>query len=184
MINELGWDIVKNVPCKELHFMDMAFTVSKRSPDKRTKHGCVIVSNRGGVISTGYNGPPAGCDETIIPSEAPEKYFFYEHAERNAIYYSEASSFKDSIFYVTGLPCMDCLRAILSVGAAEVIYGPLNAVMCQDMTYFDRYDIMLKGQKIKIRRFQYDESLFNENYFAKKSVDEKPPFTLDKKWNC
>jgi dCMP deaminase len=182
-IDEKGYDQYGR-PCKQLYFMDMAFTASKRSLDKRTKHGCVIVSHRGGVISTGYNSPPAGCDETIIPSDAPDKYLFYEHAERNAIFYASSHAFIDSIFYVTGLPCMDCLRAILGVGASELIYGPLNANMCQDLTYFDRYDIMLKGLKLKVRRFEYDESLFKENKFAETSVSLKPLFTLNKKWNC
>lgn len=182
IINNEGYDQYGR-PCKELYFMDMAFTASKRSLDKRTKHGCVVVSQKGGVLSTGYNSPPSGCDETLIPSDAPEKYFFYEHSERNAIYYSECSSFENSTFYVTGLPCMDCLRAIIAKKASELVYGPLNSVMMDDDTFYDRYDIILKNQKLKVRRFQYDKSLFEENKFAEKSVLSKPKFALNKSWN-
>jgi dCMP deaminase len=51
--------------------------------------------------------------------ERPEKYFWFEHAERNAIYNAAriGVSLKNSTIYLTsGLPCMDCARGIVNSG--------------------------------------------------------------------
>jgi dCMP deaminase len=55
--------------------------------------------------------------------ERPEKYFWIEHAERNAIYNAalEGVSLKNSTIYLTsGLPCMDCARGIVNSGIKVV----------------------------------------------------------------
>jgi dCMP deaminase len=55
--------------------------------------------------------------------ERPEKYFWFEHAERNAIYNAAriGVSLKNSkIFITSGLPCMDCARGIVNSGITTV----------------------------------------------------------------
>jgi dCMP deaminase len=56
--------------------------------------------------------------------ERPEKYFWFEHAERNAIYNAAriGTSLLDSTIYLTsGLPCMDCARGIVNSGI-KIVY--------------------------------------------------------------
>jgi len=172
-------------PCKDLYFMNLAFEVSWRSIDPNTKHGCVAIDKNGGVITTGYNGPPQGCDDTKIPLTSPEKYRFLEHSERNVVEISGGSGkvLEGSTFYVTGLPCYECLRAIMGARASRIVYGPLNSIMCMEDGYFDDYEIFLSGHPLVVERFQYDEELFAKNEYARKAVDNKPAVNITKEFN-
>jgi dCMP deaminase len=65
----------------------------------------------------------------VIPRrrKRPEKYFWFEHAERNAIYNAARAGIplKGGKMYVTFLPCMDCARAIVQSGITTVVAPPL-----------------------------------------------------------
>ena len=53
----------------------------------------------------------------------PEKYFWFEHAERNAIIVKHriGVSTKGCTMYLTcGIPCGDCARAIINVGIVRI----------------------------------------------------------------
>lgn len=125
-------------------YMTMAFLVSMKSKDPRTKIGAVIVGPENEVISTGYNGFPRGCKDHLdniiigVPDEnnltgtnfvhvnrmeRPEKYNFFEHAERNAIYNAAriGVSTKSSTMYTNGTPCIDCARAVIQGGIKRLV---------------------------------------------------------------
>ena len=68
------------------YFFNIAEEVKKKSKDKNTQIGAVIVGKDKEIVSTGYNSFPRGIDdEKEDRQEKPEKYFWFEHAERNAI---------------------------------------------------------------------------------------------------
>lgn len=172
MINKDGYDELGR-PCKDLNFMDLCFTINKRSIDSSSKHGCIVVHEDGTLLSAGYNNPIRGSNDSTVPMTRPDKYDYMEHSERNSIYNKcrhGGSPLIGSTFYITGFPCVDCLRAIIQVGAQMIIYGPLQSY---DISDFSLYEKILNKQTIKIKRFQYDESLFKENLFAKKLIDIK-----------
>ena len=172
MIDKNGYDELGR-PCKDLNFMDLCFTINKRSIDSSSKHGCIVVHEDGTLLSAGYNNPVRGSIDSEIPMTRPDKYEFMEHSERNAVYNKTrhgGSGLIGSIFYITGFPCVDCLRAIIQVGAKKIIYGPLQCFNVED---FRIYKKLLENQDIIIERFLYDESLFIENANAKKLVDMK-----------
>jgi len=106
------------------YFLNIAEQVKLKSKDKSTQIGAVIVGVDNEVLSTGYNSFPRGLDDTIEErQERPEKYFWFEHAERNAIYNAAriGVSLKNSTIYLTsGLPCMDCARGIVNSGIKVV----------------------------------------------------------------
>jgi dCMP deaminase len=55
--------------------------------------------------------------------ERPEKYFWFEHAERNAIYNAARIGIpikNSSIYLTSGLPCVDCARGIVNSGIRTV----------------------------------------------------------------
>jgi len=108
---------------KDKYFMSIAKVCSTRSPDPSTKHGCIAVTKAGSILSTGYNGGPRGVDDSKIPTTRPEKYMYFEHAERNCIYNAARVGvpLDGCIFYVTGIPCNECLRAMYQVGASEIV---------------------------------------------------------------
>lgn len=103
------------------YFMTMVYLVSTRSMDEHTKVGSVIVNDLNVVMSVGYNSFVRGINDGVPErQERPEKYFWFEHAERNAIY-NAGRNLRGSRMYTNGVPCMDCSRGIVQVGIKEVI---------------------------------------------------------------
>lgn len=112
------------------YFLGLCFIINQRSYDPSTKQGCVITDQENTILSVGYNSPPRKCNEDEVSLERPNKYDWMVHAEEAAIINASRSGvgLKDSIFYVTGKPCVRCLRGIINCGAKKLIYGPLNTV--------------------------------------------------------
>lgn len=103
-------------------FMKMAYLAAYRSKDPSSKYGAVIIRGRN-PISFGYNGICIGVDDKVKErSVRPEKYKYYEHAERNAIYNAARNGIATAgcYMYVFGVPCCDCARSIIQSGIKEV----------------------------------------------------------------
>jgi len=84
------------------YFVAIAELVCFRSKDRSTKVGAVIVGPDNEIRSTGYNSFVRGINDTIEErQQRPEKYFWFEHAERNAIYCAarHGASLKGYFFY-------------------------------------------------------------------------------------
>ena len=116
-------------PDWDSYFMALAFVASQRSIDPSTKHGCVLTTKDHRILSIGYNGPPRGSDENLVPLTRPDKYHFMAHAEPNAIDNCVAD-LKDSIAYVTGVPCSACLLRLIQRGVKTIIYGKVGSNCC------------------------------------------------------
>jgi dCMP deaminase len=103
-------------------FMEMAKRTSWLSRATRLKVGAVIVKDDR-IISIGYNGMPAGWDNTceIDGVTRPEVL----HAETNAIakLAKSTESGKDATMFVTCAPCLDCAKLIYQSGITEVYYA-------------------------------------------------------------
>jgi len=105
------------------YFMLLAHVAASRSTDDSTKCGCVIVDPKTHrQVAMGYNGFPRKVQERAERKKRPEKYFFTEHAERNAIY-NASQSLEGCEAYVTGPPCSDCARGLIQVGI-KAVYIP------------------------------------------------------------
>ena len=106
------------------YFRSIAETVSRKSKDDRTQIGAVIVGKDKEIVSTGYNSFPRGINDFKKErQERPEKYFWFEHAERNAIYNAAriGVSTKGCTMYLTcGVPCADCARGIINAGIVRI----------------------------------------------------------------
>ena len=107
-------------------FRTLATEVSKKSKDRSTKVGVVIVSDDHSVLDVGFNGFPRGVnDHNEDYHQRPMKYMVTEHAERNAIYNCarNGKSTKGATLYLNtkGFPCADCARAIIQAGIKEVV---------------------------------------------------------------
>jgi dCMP deaminase len=105
-------------------FMELARFVSRWSKDRSTQVGCVIVGPRKEVRAIGYNGFPRGADDEVEDRHLrPLKYKWTEHAERNAIFNAllSGASVTGCRMYVSWFPCMDCSRAIVQSGIAELV---------------------------------------------------------------
>jgi dCMP deaminase len=93
------------------YFQNLAHQVKLKSKDERTQIGAVIVGKDKEIVSTGYNSFPRGIKDNVKErQERPEKYFWFEHAERNAIYNAAriGVSTKGCTMYLScGIPCSD-----------------------------------------------------------------------------
>jgi len=103
------------------YFMTMVYLVAMRSKDSSTHIGAVIVDDLNIVRSLGYNSFVRGINDDVPERQLrPEKYFWFEHAERNAIY-NAGRDLRGCRMYTNGIPCMDCSRGIVQAGIVEVI---------------------------------------------------------------
>lgn len=115
-------------------FMDTAERFAQLSSAKRLQVGaCVVKDNR--IISIGYNGTPAGwdnsCEEWVVVNDPlsdadralktkPEVI----HAEANAILKlaRDGERGDGSDLFITHAPCIDCAKLIYGAGVRKVYY--------------------------------------------------------------
>lgn len=111
------------------YFFNILKTIKTKSKDPNTQFGCIIVGPDHEIRSTGYNSFPRGLNDNV-PERLlrPEKYYWFEHSERNAIYNAArmGTMLKGCNLYVDGIPCIDCARGIIQVGIEKIIYDEIN----------------------------------------------------------
>jgi dCMP deaminase len=96
----------------------------RESPDPRTQVGCIIVGPDDNVRCEACNTYPIGIRDDIRErADAPLKYIWIEHAERNAIYLAarRGVSTQGCTMIVELAPCVDCARAIIQAGVVQVV---------------------------------------------------------------
>ncbi len=102
-------------------FMGLADLISTWSEDQSRKVGAVIVGNAHEIRSTGFNGLPrkiSATDQRRHSREEGEKYLWFEHAERNAIYNAARMGVPTDgcTIYSSLFPCSACVSAIIQCG--------------------------------------------------------------------
>jgi dCMP deaminase len=107
-------------------YMRMAEELAKLSYAERKKVGCLIVKDTQ-IISEGFNGTPAGFDNSCeYHNHLEEMYTKPEvlHAESNAItkLARSTNSSSQSTLYVTLAPCFECAKLIIQAGIKRVVY--------------------------------------------------------------
>ncbi len=108
-------------------FIGLCDHIASWSEDRDFQVGCVIVDPKSHVVrAIGYNGLPRGVaseDDARFDRSSGEKFFWFEHAERNAIYNAAraGTSIEGCTAYVNRFPCADCGRALIQSGIAHVI---------------------------------------------------------------
>lgn len=110
------------------YFLDMSKLVASKSKDRSTKVGCVIVGPQNEVRTTGFNGFCRGVNDDVDSRhDRPEKYFWTEHAERNAIFNAARCGIPldGCTAYISGTrflpPCADCSRALIQSGIKRIV---------------------------------------------------------------
>tara|TARA_B100001109_G_C18560127_1_gene333834 strand:+ start:85 stop:555 length:471 start_codon:yes stop_codon:yes gene_type:complete len=142
------------------YFIKMAQLVATRSKDPNTHIGAVIVGPDNEVLATGYNNFVRGIDDDVPErSERPEKYYWFEHAERNAIYSAarHGVSLKGCKIYLScWIPCTDCARGIIQSGIKEIILGTQmkDASRAKWVEEAKRSEIMCQEAGVALRYFK------------------------------
>jgi dCMP deaminase len=140
-------------------FLALCDHISRWSEDRDFNVGAVIVGPDLEIRSTGYNGLPRGVkgeDESRFDRTSGEKFFWFEHAERNAIYNAARSgaAIAGCIIYVNRFPCADCARAIIQSGI-KTVHCPVKPQFDGALDHsFDVSEILLNEAGVNLVTFQ------------------------------
>ena len=110
------------------YFLGMAMVASLRSTCRRRQVGAIAVSKENYILSTGYNGVPAGAphctDEPCggVDHASGEGLDACEsiHAEVNAIAHCHNPQDIHTL-YITTSPCMSCMKMIIATGCRRIV---------------------------------------------------------------
>jgi len=145
-------------------YMTMVYLMAMKSKDLSTHVGAVIVGPDNEVRSVGYNSFPRGINDNVPErQERPEKYHWFAHAERNAIYNAGMVGIpvKGCKMYTNGIPCNNCAFGIINAGIKEVIvdkhWDDNNVDQWEEEAKIS--SVMFKEAGVKIRF--YDGELLN-----------------------
>ena len=123
---------ITNRITKDEYFMKIAEVVSLRSTCIKRSVGAILVKDSH-IISTGFNGTPAGfkhctketCVRQNLKSGENPELCRGVHSEINCIVQAaiHGTSIKgDTILYSTTFPCMSCLKLIINAGIKRLVY--------------------------------------------------------------
>jgi len=150
-------DTLQRRPSLDEYFIEIASVVSKRSTCLREHVGAVLVRDKH-ILSTGYNGAPAGlphCEDVgclrellKVPSGERHELCRGVHAEANAIIQAalHGVNTEGSTMYCTHQPCSMCTKMAINAKVKEIVYRD---------SYPDELSMqLLKDAKITIRRLE------------------------------
>jgi dCMP deaminase len=115
-------------PSIDSYYLTMLPLVASRGTCPRRQVACILVDDRGRLVSSGYNGNPPGashCD--IVPCLGSPAIGGQRtdcesvHAELNAVIQAGASRREPVVAYCSLTPCRPCAAALLSVGVKRVV---------------------------------------------------------------
>jgi dCMP deaminase len=119
-------------PTLDQYFMEIAAVVAKRSTCLRNQVGAVLVRDKR-ILSTGYNGAPAGlehCDSVGCAREGVESGTRHElcravHAEQNAIIQAalHGIGIEGATLYCTHQPSKLCAKMMINARISRVVYS-------------------------------------------------------------
>ena len=104
--------------------MGVALLAARRSRTPIPGRAC-IVSDDNIILSTGYNGLPAGCSDDDTPgrerAQKPNTPMSFMPSSTRFLN-SGGRSLRGARLYVALFPCNECAKAIIQSGIREVIY--------------------------------------------------------------
>jgi dCMP deaminase len=115
----------------DTNFINIAFEIASASKCVSKQVGAVIVMDSR-ILSTGYNGTPAGymnCREHWNNEYTKEHHEWsktYEiHAEMNAIIWAarKGINIEGATIYVTLEPCSECSKNLIASGIKRIVYA-------------------------------------------------------------
>jgi len=117
---------------KDEYFMKITEVVSQRSTCIKRHVGAILVKDSH-IISTGYNGTPAGfkhctketCVRQNLNSGEKPELCRGVHSEINCIVQAAihgTSIIGDTTLYSTTFPCMNCLKLIINARIKRLVY--------------------------------------------------------------
>lgn len=109
-------------PTRAETLLEVAEVIAHRSTCSRLSVGAVV-AREGRILTTGYNGAPAGMDHCRHTADEPCPITV--HAEANAIAFAAryGMSTDGAEMFITHAPCYTCAKLIINAGIVMVYYG-------------------------------------------------------------
>ncbi len=102
-------------------YMDLAFSLARRSTCSRLNVGTVITStDYRKVLAVGYNGNATGLPNGCDRDEAGNCGCL--HSEENAVINCDSPRMIEKFAFVTHLPCSACAKRLINLGNVKKIY--------------------------------------------------------------
>ena len=112
------------------NFINIAREIASASKCVSKQVGAVIVKD-GRILSTGYNGTPAGYTNCSVHWDGEYTKDHHEwsktyeiHAEMNALIWAarKGISIEDATIFVTLEPCSECSKNLIAAGIKRIVY--------------------------------------------------------------
>ena len=108
-------------PSFEEIYMDLAFSLARRSTCVRLHVGTVITSTDfRKVLAVGYNGNATGLPNCCDSDTAGNCGCL--HSEENAVINCDSPRFIEKLAFVTHLPCTSCAKRLINLGNVKQIF--------------------------------------------------------------
>ncbi|QOY54808.1 dCMP deaminase family protein [Candidatus Sulfurimonas marisnigri] len=142
------------------NFIKIALELATASKCVSKQVGAVIVKD-GRILSTGYNGTPAGykncCDhwDGEYTKDHHEWSKTYEiHAEMNAIIWAARKGIcvEGATIYVTLEPCSECSKNLIASGIIRIVYSKPY-----EHTHSDTISKFIEDNGVSIEKLTYKE---------------------------
>lgn len=171
-------------------FLELTDKVAKYSKDPSTKVGIIFLNkDETSPMGYGYNGMPRGLnDENPERNERPEKYLWYEHAERNGIYNLAREILEGHIMFSTKFPNMEGARAIVSSGLSKLVVREVKKeeLSSDELINYEKVKTLLKETKVELfelNQEEIDAGFYWEGFAENKLIeDERKLFKKKKKY--
>jgi dCMP deaminase len=160
---------------KLVGWMRVALTIAQHSRCKRAQYGTVILDAGGRVVTTGFNGKPAGScnDDVCYREDLPANSGGVRrkcclHSEQNALVFGNFSEYRGGTIIVSGMPCEDCALLIMQSGVKTL-------VCMEDPRDYKTLEVLAEyGAKMEIVQLTRREvmSVFAQIDEASKDLDE------------
>ena len=121
-------------------YMDLAFSLARRSSCVRLNVGTVITSTDfRKVLAIGYNGNATGlpncCDRDMAGNCG------CLHSEENAVINCDSPRFIEKLVFVTHMPCVACAKRLINLGHVKKIFYGREYRNQDSLTLFDQVGI-------------------------------------------
>lgn len=111
-------------------FMDITLSVGELSKCHRFKYGTIIIDSNNRIISTGVNFHPQKTthdnicirNELNVKSGENKEIGYCIHSEMNALMFGDFNSMRNGSIFITGEPCLDCIRHIMQFSFKHIIF--------------------------------------------------------------
>jgi dCMP deaminase len=143
-------------------YLTRAYEFAATSRDNSNQNGAILMFPGRLESCPGVNNfPPLVKWDEEKATTRPDKYRYFEHAERDVIYNAArwGHSTKGNIMYCPWASCCPCGRAIITAGISDLVVHRPRMEMTPERWRLDVNEALLMMQKAGVRLHYFEEPL-------------------------